>query len=49
MARLPGELRDNAQLWSKEIENSAQNLDTILDDAYSQIALTDSNLLGLLR
>ena len=49
MARLPGELRDNAQLWSKEIENSAQNLATILDDAYSQIALTDSNLLGLLR
>ena len=48
MARLPGELRDNAQLWSKEIENSAQNLDTILDDAYSQIALTDANLLGLL-
>jgi hypothetical protein len=49
MARLPGALRDNAQLWSKEIENSAQNLDTILDDAYSQIALTDSNLLGLLK
>ena len=49
MARLPGILRDNAQLWSKEIENSAQNLDTILDDAYSQIALTDSNLLGLLK
>ena len=49
MARLPGTLRDNAQLWSKEIENSAQNLDTILDDAYSQIALTDSNLLGLLK
>ena len=48
LARLPGTLRDNAQLWSKEIENSAQNLDTILDDAYSQSALTDANLLGLL-
>lgn len=47
-ARLPGALRDNAQLWSKEIENSARNLDTILDDAYSQPALTDANLLGLL-
>ena len=48
LARLSGNLRDNAQLWSKEIENSAQNLDTILDDAYSQTALTDANLLGLL-
>ena len=48
-ARLPGSLRDNAQLWSKEIENSAQNLDTLLDSAYSEPALTDANLLGLLR
>ncbi len=47
-ARLPGALRDNAQLWSKEIENSAQNLDTILDGAYAEPALTDANLLGLL-
>ncbi len=47
-ARLPGALRDNAQLWSKEIENSAQNLDALLDDAYSQPSLTDANLLGLL-
>ena len=49
VARLPGDLAANAQLWSKEIENSAQNLDTILDDAYSQPALTDANLLGLMR
>ena len=49
LARLPGDLRDNAQLWSKEIENSAQNLDTLLDSAYSEPALTDANLLGLLR
>ena len=47
-ARLPGALRDNAQLWSKEIENSAQNLDAILDGAYAEPALTDANLLGLL-
>ena len=48
LARLPGKLADNAQLWSKEIENSAQNLDTLLDGAYSEPALTDANLLGLL-
>ena len=48
LSRLPGNLRDNAQLWSKEIENSAQNLDTLLDGAYSEPALTDANLLALL-
>ena len=48
MARLPGALQSKAQLWSKEIENSASNLDRLLDDAYSQAALTDANLLGLL-
>ena len=48
LSRLPGALRSKAQLWSKEIENSAQNLDRLLDDAYSQAALTDANLLGLL-
>ena len=48
LSRLPGALQNKAQLWSKEIENSAQNLDRLLDDAYSQAALTDANLLGLL-
>ena len=48
LSRLPGKLRDNAQLWSKEIENSTQNLDTLLDSAYCEPALTDTNLLGLL-
>ena len=48
LSRFPGSLRDNAQLWSKEIENSAQNLDSILDGAYCEPALTDANLLGLL-
>ena len=49
VARLSGNLLDNAQLWSKELENSAQNLDTLLDGAYTEPALTDANLLGLLR
>lgn len=48
LSRLPGDLRSNAQLWSKEVENSADNLDTILDGAYCEPALTDANLLGLL-
>ena len=48
LARLPGALRDNAQLWSKEVENSAVNLDALLDGAYTQPGLTDANLLSLL-
>ena len=38
-----------AQLFSKEIENSSDNIDAILDGAYTDAALTDANLLGLLR
>ncbi len=49
LSRLGGPLTDNAQLWSKEIENSAENLNALLDGAYSEPALTDANLLGLLR
>ena len=48
LARLPGALRDNAQLWSKEVENSAVNLDALLDGAYTPPGLTDANLLSLL-
>lgn len=48
LSRLPGGLAENAQLWSKEIENSAENLDALLDGAYAEPALTDANLLGLL-
>ena len=48
LARLPGVLADNAQLWSKEVENSAANLDALLDGAYTQPGLTDANLLALL-
>ena len=49
VARLPGALAEKAQLWSKEIENSAENLNALLDGAYTEAALTDANLLGLLR
>lgn len=45
---LPGDLVENAQLFSKEIENDPDNLDAIFDGAYTAPALTDSNLLGLL-
>ncbi len=48
IVRLPGALADNAQLWSKQIENSTQNLDALLDGAYTQSGLTDANLLSLL-
>lgn len=45
---LPGDFMRNAQLFSKEIENDPDNIDTILDGCYTATALTDSNLLGLL-
>ena len=45
---LGGDLLRTAQLWSKEIENDADNVDAILDAAYSHPAFTDDQLLGLL-
>ena len=45
---LGGDLIDTAQLYSKEIENSAENVDAVLDAAYTHPALTDANLLSLL-
>lgn len=45
---LGGNLEKTAQLFSKEIENDPDNVDTILDGAYTAPALTDLNLLGLL-
>lgn len=45
---LGGGLQETAQLSSKEIENDPENIDAILDGAYSEKALTDANLLGLL-
>ena len=37
-----------AQLFSKEVENNDDNVDTILDGCYTAPGLTDANLLGLL-
>ncbi len=43
-----GDPVQTAQLYSKEIENSADNVDALLDGAYSAPALTDRRLLGWL-
>lgn len=45
---LGGELIQTAQLYSKEIENDPDNIDAILDGAYTCPAFTDEKLLGLL-
>ncbi len=45
---LGGALVETAQLFSKEIENDPENLEAILEGAYSAPAFTDVNLLGLL-
>jgi len=45
---LGGDPFETAQLYSKEIENNAGNIDAILDAAYTHSAFTDENLLGLL-
>lgn len=45
---LGGDPVETAQLYSKEIENSADNVEAILDAAYASPALTDANLLSLL-
>lgn len=45
---LGGDLVETAQIFSKEIENDADNVEAILDSAYSARALTDLNLLSLL-
>ncbi len=49
ISAMPEDILPAAQLFSKEIENDADNLDTIFDGAYTAPALTDSNLLGLLQ
>ena len=46
--QLGGNLLETAQVYSKEIENSADNVEAILDGAYSHPAFTDDKLLGLL-
>ena len=45
---LGGNFVDTAQLYSKEIENSWDNVEALLDGAYSHPAFTDDKLLGLL-
>ena len=45
---LGGDVVETAQLYSKEIENSAENVDAVLDAAYTQPAFTDVYLLGQL-
>lgn len=47
-AALPGDFEANAQLFSKEIENDADNVDALLDAAYTEAAFTDDKLLGAL-
>lgn len=46
---LGGDLIETAQLFSKEIENDPDNVEAILDGAYSHPALTDMQLLQLLQ
>ena len=48
IGHLGGDLVKTAQLFSKEIENDPDNVEAILDGAYTAHALTDSNLLGLI-
>ena len=48
LSRMDGEMTANIQLYAKEIENDAANVDTILDAAFASRALTDVNLLALL-
>lgn len=45
---LGGNIEETAQLYSKEIENDADNIEAILDGAYTSPALADIGLLGLL-
>lgn len=43
-----GDPVETAQLFSKEIENDPDNVEAVLDGAYTSPALTDTALLGLL-
>ena len=45
---LGGDVIETAQLYSKEIENDADNIDSILDGAYTSSAMTDDKILGWL-
>jgi len=45
---LGGDFPETAQLYSKEVENDPDNMDSILDGAYTAPAFADNGLLGLL-
>lgn len=45
---IPGDFLQRAQLFSKEVENNWENVEAILDAAYTHKALTDDRLFGLL-
>ncbi len=45
---LGGDVTQTAQLYAKEVENSEENVEAILDGAYQNPALTDAQLLGIL-
>lgn len=46
---MDGDFVTNAQRYSKEMENDPENVEALLDAAYSHRAFTDDKLLGLLR
>lgn len=48
VSAIHGDPVEIAQLFSKEIENDPDNIEAILDGAYTSPALTDAALLGLL-
>lgn len=48
VGHLGGDLVETAQLYSKEIDNSIDNVEAIWDGAYTHPALTDRYLLGLM-
>ena len=48
IAGLGGNVVETAQLYSKEIENNVDNVETILDAAYAHPAFTDDKLIGML-
>lgn len=48
LRELGGDFEKTAQLFSKEIENDADNMDALLDAAYSHPVFTDAKLLGML-
>lgn len=49
LRHLGGDFIETAQLFSKEIENSTDNMDALWDGAYTSPAFTDRTLLGLLH